>query len=145
MCRIVFEVTILVPWVISYLPQDPTAQLARVERTGPDCRGWQYHCTSSRLNYGFMLTWACLFMLYTFQYFYYTVKTRLQLKSQPYSQYRAANILLQLQVGPRSGVRCRQSAALPWNASQSLMPSCKIDSCGQHLLERRERGLIASA
>ena len=100
--RIAFEIFLVTPWSVAFHRGVSNTSERTIQVTGTDCRYWVYTCRSGKLISSFSIVWGCMIWAYGMQFYWYTYKTRHQLRSQPYSQYRAPNILLQLQVSPLS-------------------------------------------
>ena len=99
-CRVLFEGLLLVPWSIEFAAGGANLQKyieLMTEHSSADCRYWQYKCTPSGITQGFTIAWAAVFMLHAAQFYYFSVRTRYQLRARPFPEFRASNVLLQLQ------------------------------------------------
>ena len=101
-CRCLFEITVILPIILDLSGTDSGITIIR--GPGVDCREWKYECSGGKVNEGFTAVWAVLAFAYGFNFYYWTYRTRVQLKAQSYLRYRAPNILLQLQVSYRRHV-----------------------------------------
>ncbi|KAK9807992.1 hypothetical protein WJX73_000666 [Symbiochloris irregularis] len=95
---VLFELTIVVPQIAFYSISDQFLITPR-QKTGPDCRYWEYDCLPSGFMRGFSVVWAVMLILHSMQFYYFTIKTQYQLRSQPFSDFRASNMLLKLEKG----------------------------------------------
>ncbi|KAK9790342.1 hypothetical protein WJX73_005473 [Symbiochloris irregularis] len=93
---VVFEITLLLPWIFFYNIADQVL-ITPSEKTGPDCRYWKYDCHPSAFMRVFSIVWAVMIILHSMQFYYFTIKTQYQLRCQPFSDFRASNMLLKLE------------------------------------------------
>lgn len=106
-CRLVFEAAIVItvsPWTKDYtingIPLPINSSLYTAAKPPQNCFRWsdQYTCwTDEWVLIGTILLMLCV-GLYFFLYLICMARVHLQLSRQPYTVFRAANILYQLQV-----------------------------------------------
>ena len=90
------ELSLVLPFILG--PRRNNNQVQQAKDAGIDCKDWPYRCDSTSATRVMSICLAVFVWLYCLQFYWYYLHTRRQLRKKPYTENRAPNILMRLQV-----------------------------------------------